>query len=66
MGSGGKGEAMKTRDLEKLVLAKGAGKVGEGGAHTRWVSAKGYPFTIPRHREIPPGTARAILKQADM
>ena len=57
---------MKRRDLEKMVRAKGARFVESGGGHDRWISAKGYKFTIPRHREIPPGTARAILNQADM
>ncbi len=57
---------MKTRDLEKKLRAKGAWKIEEGAGHSKWVSKKGYQFTVPRHRETKEGLAAAILKQADM
>lgn len=64
--NGSKEDAMKKKDLEKAVRAKGAVFLGPGGGHDRWMSKNGHKFVIPRHREIPPGTAQAILKQADM
>ena len=56
---------MKKQELEKRLRQKGACFVGHGGKHDRWESANGYPFTVPRHAEIPERMAREILKQAD-
>ena len=56
---------MKKKDLEQKLRAKGAVQVG-GKKHDKWVSAKGYRFTVPRHTEIKESTAQAILQQADL
>lgn len=56
---------MKKKDLERKLRAKGAVPV-EGTKHDKWISAKGYRFTVPRHTEIKETTARAILQQADL
>lgn len=55
---------MKLRDLERLLAAHGARKVGEGAKHTKWRSADGTPASaVPRHTEISPGLVRAICRQ---
>jgi HicA toxin of bacterial toxin-antitoxin, len=41
-----------------------AGLVRQGGRHEVWTDATGERrSTLPRHREIPRGTARAICSQ---
>ncbi len=54
----------KLADLERHLLAHGARKLREGGNHRVWITdAAARPVTVPRHREVPTGTARAICKQ---
>lgn len=44
-------------------------KVREGSRHEVWINPDtGKEFTIPRHhsKEVPPGTAKSILKDAGL
>jgi len=54
---------MKHRDLERHLRATGCRRVGEGANHTKWRGPAGPPSAVPRHREIAPGTVRAICRQ---
>lgn len=36
---------------------------GKGSKHEKWINGV-YALAVPRHKEIPEGTARAILKEA--
>jgi len=50
--------------LERHLREHGCEVVREGGSHTVWRSlVTGGRSTVPRHREIPRSTARAICKQ---
>ena len=50
--------------LEKHLRDHGCALVREGGSHTVWHNpGTGARSTVPRHREIPRSTARAICKQ---
>ena len=54
----------KLIDLERHLRAHGATPLREGGKHSVWIAPQApRPVTVPRHREIPPMTARAICKQ---
>lgn len=55
---------MKHRDLERHLTEHGCQVLREGGRHTIWHNPKpGLRAPIPRHREIPIGTIRAICRQ---
>lgn len=54
---------MKRRDLERHLRAQGARLDHEGAKHTWWRGPTGALSTVPRHREIKTGTARAICRQ---
>jgi predicted RNA binding protein YcfA (HicA-like mRNA interferase family) len=52
------------RELERHLLASGCERVRHGSRHDVWRSPEAErPVTVPRHREIPLGTARAICRQ---
>ncbi len=52
------------RELEEHLLAHGCERVRHGAKHDVWRSSDAErPVTVPRHREIPYGTARAICRQ---
>jgi mRNA interferase HicA len=52
------------RDLERHLRANGCEVLREGGRHTVWRNAMtGKRSTVPRHRDLPPTTAREICKQ---
>jgi DNA-directed RNA polymerase subunit K/omega len=54
----------KLIDLERHLAAHGARQLREGAKHSVWIAeGASRPVTVPRHREIPTGTARAICKQ---
>jgi predicted RNA binding protein YcfA (HicA-like mRNA interferase family) len=38
----------------------------QGGRHEIWASPSGRRSTVPRHRELPRATARAICRQLDV
>jgi len=38
---------------------------GKGSKHEKWTNGV-YAIAVPRHKEIPEGTARAILKEAKL
>lgn len=58
---------IKRRDLERHLRAHGCEPLREGGKHSVWRhAASGRTSTLPRHAEIPRGTARAICRQLDV
>jgi mRNA interferase HicA len=55
---------VKRVDLERHLRAHGCAVIREGGRHTVWENpATERRSTVPRHRELPRGTARAICDQ---
>jgi len=55
---------IKTRDLKAHLEASGCHRVRQGGKHEVW-EGPGGRSSVPRHREIPRTTARAICIQLD-
>jgi mRNA interferase HicA len=54
----------KLRDLERHLRAQGCTLLREGAKHSVWLNPRTERrTTVPRHREIPPTTARVICKQ---
>ncbi|MSY59519.1 MAG: addiction module toxin, HicA family [Actinobacteria bacterium] len=52
------------RELEIHLVKHGFERVRHGVRHDVWRSSEAVrPVTVPRHREIPWGTARAICRQ---
>ncbi|MCC6224158.1 MAG: type II toxin-antitoxin system HicA family toxin [Thermoleophilia bacterium] len=52
------------RELERHLIDHGCERVRHGARHDVWRSPNAErPVTVPRHREIPLGTARAICRQ---
>ncbi|MGA2929822.1 MAG: type II toxin-antitoxin system HicA family toxin [Solirubrobacteraceae bacterium] len=55
---------MKRRELERHLAEHGCEVVREGSRHTIWRHPPAdLRAPVPRHREIPAGTARAICRQ---
>lgn len=55
---------MKRLDLERHIRAHGCEIKREGAKHTVWHNpTTGRAATMPRHRELPATTARAICDQ---
>jgi predicted RNA binding protein YcfA (HicA-like mRNA interferase family) len=54
---------VKRRDLEQHLRDHGCRFAGEGARHAKWHGPEGKASTVPRHREIKPGTARTICRQ---
>jgi mRNA interferase HicA len=55
---------LKRRELERHLTAHGCDVLREGANHTIWRNQPAdLRAPIPRHREIPPATARAICRQ---
>ncbi|MDQ6909398.1 MAG: type II toxin-antitoxin system HicA family toxin [Actinomycetota bacterium] len=55
---------MKRADLERHLRVLGCEIKREGAKHTIWTNpATGRVSTVPRHRELPRTTARAICDQ---
>jgi predicted RNA binding protein YcfA (HicA-like mRNA interferase family) len=54
-----------TRKIVTKLLADGWQNMG-GGSHDRFIHSDkpGEMITVPRHRELTPGTARSIAKAA--
>jgi predicted RNA binding protein YcfA (HicA-like mRNA interferase family) len=57
---------VKRRDLIRRLEAAGCRLVRQGRSHEIWASPSGRRSTVPRHREIPAATARAICRQLDV
>lgn len=54
----------KLRDLDRHLRAHGCRLLREGAKHAVWLNpATGRRTTVPRHRDLPPTTARAICAQ---
>ncbi len=55
---------MSRRDLIRHLRRHGCVLVREGSDHSIWQNlANGHRTAVPRHREIPNPTARAICRQ---
>jgi mRNA interferase HicA len=55
---------VKREQLERHLRDHGCEVIREGGRHTIWSNAAlDRRAPVPRHREIPVGTARAICRQ---
>lgn len=55
---------MKRRELERHLLDCGCRLLREGANHAIWANPTlDRRAPLPRHREIPAGTARAICRQ---
>jgi len=55
---------LKRRDLERHLRDRGCELLREGANHAIWANpARDLRTPLPRHREIPAGTARAICRQ---
>ncbi|MHB1244441.1 MAG: type II toxin-antitoxin system HicA family toxin [Gaiellaceae bacterium] len=55
---------MKRQELERHLAEHGCEKLREGAKHAIWVNrTRDLRAPIPRHREVPIGTARAICRQ---
>ena len=54
-----------TRKIVAKLMAEGWLDIG-GGSHDRFIhdEKRGVMITVPRHRELTPGTARSIAKAA--
>lgn len=58
---------MKRRDLEAHLREHGCEFVRHGGRHDFWTNpVTGLLASVPRHREIPMGTVRAICRQLEI
>ncbi|MBA2262964.1 MAG: type II toxin-antitoxin system HicA family toxin [Solirubrobacterales bacterium] len=60
---------MKRRDLERHLRAHGAQPLREGSRHAIWAvggSGSERIAAVPRHREIKPGTVRAICADLEI
>lgn len=55
---------MKAELLKKLLRAKGARFLRQGGNHEIWVKGK-KQIPVPRHKEIKDTLAQRILKDAE-
>lgn len=54
----------RLRDLERHLRRHGCTRLREGGRHSIWLCEATMKRTsVPRHRELPPTTAREICKQ---
>lgn len=56
---------MKVKDLKLKLRLTGFWDTGLGSKHEKWTNGS-YSIAVPRHKEIPEGTARAILKEAKL
>jgi mRNA interferase HicA len=55
---------LKRRNLERHLAEHGCQSIREGANHTLWANPPlDVRAPVPRHREIPAGTARAICRQ---
>lgn len=53
----------KLRDLERHLLDHGCRLLRQGAKHPVWLNPEnGRRTTVPRHKEIPPRTARSICE----
>jgi mRNA interferase HicA len=58
---------MKLAELERHLREQGCVFLREGAAHTVWLNPQVRKIaSVPRHREIKEGTARAICKQLEI
>ena len=56
---------MKHRDLKRQLKKMGWWDTGKGTKHEKWSNGT-HSVAVPRHKEISEGTAKAILKEAEL
>jgi len=57
------------REVKRRLEAAGFVQVGQTGSHAKFAkitSAGTLTATVPKHREVAPGTLRSILRQAHL
>ena len=55
------------RDVKRKLEAAGFAEVGHTGSHVKFAKTTSQgtlTATVPKHREVAPGTLRSILRQA--
>ncbi|MBC8030364.1 MAG: type II toxin-antitoxin system HicA family toxin [Pyrinomonadaceae bacterium] len=58
---------MPFREVKRKLEAAGFVEVGQTGSHIKFAKAASVgtrTATVPKHREVAPGTLRSILRQA--
>ena len=57
------------REVRRKLLAAGFGEVAQTGSHVKFAKTTSQGVltaTVPKHREVAPGTLRSILRQAQL
>lgn len=57
------------REVRRKLLAAGFAEVGRTGSHVKFAKTTSQGLltaTVPKHREVAPGTLRSILRQAHL
>ncbi len=58
---------IKLRDLARHLRSHDCALLREGASHSVWINrGNGRRTTLPRHRELPRTTAKAICAQLDV
>lgn len=57
------------REVRRKLVAAGFAEVGQTGSHVKFAKTTSQGVltaTVPKHREVAPGTLRSILRQAHL
>jgi predicted RNA binding protein YcfA (HicA-like mRNA interferase family) len=57
------------REVKRKLEAAGFVQVGQTGSHAKFAKTTSegtFTVTVPKHREVAPGTLRSILRQAHL
>jgi predicted RNA binding protein YcfA (HicA-like mRNA interferase family) len=57
------------REVRRKLVAAGFAEVGQTGSHVKFAKTTSQGVltaTVPKHREVAPGTLRSILRQAQL
>ena len=57
------------REVKRKLEAAGFIQIGQTGSHAKFAKTTGegtLTATVPKHREVAPGTLRSILRQAPL
>ena len=61
--------ALPFREVKRKLEAAGFSEVSQKGSHVKFAkktSQGTYTAVVPRHREVPVGTLRSVLRQAGL
>ena len=61
--------AVPYREVRRKLVAAGFAEVGQTGSHVKFAKTTSQGVlttTVPKHREVAPGTLRSILRQAQL